>query len=259
MYYKKRRNFKKEFDSYLERDIELLRFIEKNNNNFNLDGVKGEFKCIYIDFYECGGRYRNSFMFNCGIHYNLFKAENFNVRKYCDFLNYIEIPNNYQFRKNERNAFKIYFDNFSYRKQIWWDLQYKIRYEYYEINDFFKFLFERYPDFYIINLEDIIFELIRIKNFIKIGNIDCESKDTKKQFCYIIKDCNTSLYKIGKSINPLKREKTLQSEKPTLKLVKKFKNNHESELHTKYKKYRIRGEWFKLTDIQLKYICENYQ
>tara|TARA_R110002020_G_C16169395_1_gene763963 strand:+ start:42 stop:1127 length:1086 start_codon:yes stop_codon:yes gene_type:complete len=76
--------------------------------------------------------------------------------------------------------------------------------------------------------------------------------------CYILKDNNTGFYKIGKSINPVFREKTLQSEKPTIQAVKIFKEDHEDELHKKYSKYRVRGEWFKLNKIQLQYICSSY-
>lgn len=84
-------------------------------------------------------------------------------------------------------------------------------------------------------------------------------KRQNKQTSYILKDKNTGYYKIGKSVNPLKREKTLQSEKPTLILVKKFKFNWESDLHDKYKSQRIRGEWFNLNKTQLKYICTHYE
>lgn len=84
-------------------------------------------------------------------------------------------------------------------------------------------------------------------------------KREKKQVCYLLKDKNTGYYKIGKSVNPLKREKTLQSEKPTLILVKQFKNNWESDLQNKYKSQRVRGEWYKLNNIQLTYICTHYE
>ena len=76
---------------------------------------------------------------------------------------------------------------------------------------------------------------------------------------YILKDNTNNTYKIGKSINPLKREKTLQSEKPNLKLIKIFENNIEKELHGLYKDCRLRGEWFKLNNVQLEYICKNYK
>jgi hypothetical protein len=77
--------------------------------------------------------------------------------------------------------------------------------------------------------------------------------------CYILKDNNTNTYKIGASINPLKREKTLQSQKPNLKLIKIFENNIEKELHELYKHCRLRGEWFELNKVQLQYICKKYK
>jgi hypothetical protein len=80
----------------------------------------------------------------------------------------------------------------------------------------------------------------------------------ERTFSYLIKDDNTGFYKIGKSKNPKNREKTLQSEKPTLKMVKLFTENVESTLHKKYNSQRVRGEWFKLTPIQVKYICTHY-
>ena len=81
----------------------------------------------------------------------------------------------------------------------------------------------------------------------------------EKSKCYIIKDNTNNTYKIGTSINPLKREKTLQSQKPNLKLIKIFENNIEKELQELYKHCRLRGEWFKLNKVQLEYICKNYK
>lgn len=78
-------------------------------------------------------------------------------------------------------------------------------------------------------------------------------------FVYIMKD--TSLpgwYKIGKSINPEHREGTLKAEKPSIKMVfytPETKEINEALLHNEYAKYRGRGEWFNLTDAQLRYIC----
>ena len=79
------------------------------------------------------------------------------------------------------------------------------------------------------------------------------------QKSYILKDKSNGTYKIGRSKNPLQREKTLQSEKPDLELIKVFKKNHEKELHKKYSEQCVRGEWFKLTPIQVKYICTHYK
>jgi hypothetical protein len=72
---------------------------------------------------------------------------------------------------------------------------------------------------------------------------------------YLMKDKHSGLYKIGYSKNPKFRETTLQSENPSIKMVKVWDKNIESFLHEFYKDFRIRGEWFKLTEIQVKYIC----
>lgn len=79
-----------------------------------------------------------------------------------------------------------------------------------------------------------------------------------KSKTYIMKDSLNGLYKIGKSINPKVRERTLQSEKPSIKMVKVFDKNIEKELHKQYASQRVRGEWFSLTNVQLNYICKNY-
>jgi len=89
-------------------------------------------------------------------------------------------------------------------------------------------------------------------------------KSVKEKVCYLIKDHNikypdgSSAYKIGKSSNPLNREKTLQGEKPTLELIKQFNKNWESVLHDEYERQNIRGEWFRLYPLQVKYICKHY-
>jgi hypothetical protein len=76
---------------------------------------------------------------------------------------------------------------------------------------------------------------------------------------YLIKEDNTKFYKIGKSIDPVKREKTLQREKPNIKLIKVWEDDIERELHKKYKDQRVRGEWFVLSKIQVKHICNHYK
>jgi len=81
------------------------------------------------------------------------------------------------------------------------------------------------------------------------------SKFTK---VYVMIDKNTGYYKIGRSVNPERREKTLQSEKPTIEML----FNHdarvkdEKELHDMFKDKRIRGEWFDLNGSDLTKIRE---
>ena len=89
--------------------------------------------------------------------------------------------------------------------------------------------------------------------------IEKQKEEVINKKTYILKDKNTGYYKIGRSSNPLNREKTLQSEKPTYELIKIFNNDIETKLHKKYNKQNVRGEWFDLSKIQLKYICTNYK
>ena len=83
-------------------------------------------------------------------------------------------------------------------------------------------------------------------------------KEGEEQKTYLIKNGRNNLYKIGRSKNPLNREKTLQSEEPLIKIVKLWDKNIERKLHKEYNQYRVRGEWFKLSKVQVKYICTNY-
>ncbi len=71
---------------------------------------------------------------------------------------------------------------------------------------------------------------------------------------YLVKDTHTGFYKIGRSINPEARIKTLRSDKATLEMIYTFEGlrSDETELHKKFSFKRVRGEWFQLdkNDIQ---------
>lgn len=75
---------------------------------------------------------------------------------------------------------------------------------------------------------------------------------------YLMRDENTGCTKIGKSVNPRRRERTLLSDKPTITLFKVCEKNVERELHAKYKDKRVRGEWFTLTEEDIADISKNY-
>ena len=62
-------------------------------------------------------------------------------------------------------------------------------------------------------------------------------------------DNRNNYYKIGKSIKPKSREKTLQSEVPSIQLIDVFKGygKLEKKLHSRFKDKRVRGEWFSLS------------
>ena len=87
---------------------------------------------------------------------------------------------------------------------------------------------------------------------------DIENKKVVDRKTYLMKDNHNKLYKIGYSKNPKARESTLQSEKPSIKMVKVWNKDIEQELHNLYAEFRIRGEWFDLTPIQVRYICTHF-
>lgn len=89
--------------------------------------------------------------------------------------------------------------------------------------------------------------------------IEEEIKSEANCFVYLMLDEINRYYKIGISNNPKYRERTLQSEKPSIKLIcaKEFPSRRiaeaiESALHKAYTAEHIRGEWFNLTakDVQ---------
>lgn len=100
-----------------------------------------------------------------------------------------------------------------------------------------------------------IHDEIKISHLIEIEK-KTEPKVVADRFTqvYVMIDKNTGYYKIGRSLNPFKREKTLQSEKPTIELLHTHnaKTIDEKNLHIMFKDKRIRGEWFDLSgsDVQ---------
>lgn len=67
---------------------------------------------------------------------------------------------------------------------------------------------------------------------------------------YLCRNKRNGYVKIGFSLTPDLREKTLQSEEPELFFEHRFPGtsmDEESALHRKYAHRRLRGEWFELT------------
>ena len=82
-------------------------------------------------------------------------------------------------------------------------------------------------------------------------------------YVYLMKDTSNGYYKIGISNTPEYRERTLQSEKPTIEMLackkfptRKIAESIESALHTTYSQQRLRGEWFNLTEADVATIIE---
>ena len=102
-------------------------------------------------------------------------------------------------------------------------------------------------------------ELVRkeVENYLPLYDhsiaIDGKTIIYEECYVYLMVDHTNNHHKIGISNSPDFREKTLQSEKPTIEMIaaKKFINrkiaaSFEKALHNTYSKKRIRGEWFKL-------------
>ncbi len=82
-------------------------------------------------------------------------------------------------------------------------------------------------------------------------------------FVYLMHDLSNGYYKIGISNNPEYRERTLQSEKPTIEMIKSKRfptrgiaESIEKALHVNYSEKRLRGEWFELDIIDVENIKE---
>lgn len=88
-------------------------------------------------------------------------------------------------------------------------------------------------------------------------HINFEKKDDKKT--YLIYDPRTGYHKIGRSNNPMYREKTLQSEQPDLMLICTCEIDIEKQLHKAYRYLRIRGEWFNLSEADVENIEEHFR
>lgn len=77
-------------------------------------------------------------------------------------------------------------------------------------------------------------------------------------FTYLMEDTRNGLMKIGKSKNPGRREKTLQSEVPSveLRIAVPTAGDFENELHIIFAHLRRRGEWFDLSSSDIKAVVE---
>jgi DNA-binding transcriptional MerR regulator len=73
------------------------------------------------------------------------------------------------------------------------------------------------------------------------------------EYIYLMKNNANGRIKIGISVDPRIREKTLQSAEPDVQLIHKWlgSKTDEQNLHTRFSDCRIRGEWFSLNEFQV--------
>jgi predicted GIY-YIG superfamily endonuclease len=82
------------------------------------------------------------------------------------------------------------------------------------------------------------------------------------KYVYLISDINNYTYKIGISNNPENRLKSLQTGNDrVLKIIHKVicenYNKVENALHNKYEFLKVNGEWFELTEEDVKIFPES--
>jgi hypothetical protein len=87
---------------------------------------------------------------------------------------------------------------------------------------------------------------------------DLTELNTQDDYVYLMLNTKTNLIKIGRSIKPVFRERTLQSQEPEVVLIAKWraKKEIEKQLHNKFRQKRKRGEWFELAFAELKELKE---
>lgn len=83
-------------------------------------------------------------------------------------------------------------------------------------------------------------------------------KNNEECYVYLMHDTLNNFYKIGISKTPQYRERTLQSEKPSIEILyaKKYPNRRlayaiEQALHKVFSEKKIRGEWFNLSEADI--------
>jgi hypothetical protein len=81
-------------------------------------------------------------------------------------------------------------------------------------------------------------------------------KPPRPTFIYLVHDERTGYIKIGRARNPSARERTLQSENPQFVMLFRGPADAEleRELHEEFAQYRVRGEWFRLSETHIEHI-----
>lgn len=182
---------------------------------------------------------------------------NLNITEAVRYINHYYIP----FEQVEE-FFKVTHPDFSFLKaslnlnkiltngeSLLVPLEYILEAENDEYN--IKFDFESYKKYILEYITQFAFIFNEKKSLSDLGKSMKLKLDKKKRKTYLMVDKKTGHFKIGYSKNPDAREKTLQSEKPDIKLLITCNENIEKELHKKYSDKRVRGEWFNLTEENL--------
>ena len=122
------------------------------------------------------------------------------------------------------------------------------------------------PKAHITNMQELAdilsalsIQVYRLLN--PLDDADDEPEGDQKMYVYLMQDTTNNYYKIGRSKTPQYREKTLQSEKPTIELLFFYEGSceDEMELHERFKEKRIRGEWFDINEEDIQVIKDYFE
>lgn len=84
-------------------------------------------------------------------------------------------------------------------------------------------------------------------------------KAKKKRFkTYILLDNAAKLYKIGRATDVEKRLSSLTVANPSLSIALVINANVENRLHKEYANKRVKSEWFKLSEDDIRSISNKY-
>ena len=126
------------------------------------------------------------------------------------------------------------------------------------------YLIQNYTKYYIKVLKKEIPDYEHPSKDYKGGGAENGSDSFDWCYVYLMKDQTNNYYKIGYSKTPEYRERTLQSEKPTIEMIcykrlpsRKMADAFEKALHNAFADKRIRGEWFNLDDNDVVQIMES--
>lgn len=114
----------------------------------------------------------------------------------------------------------------------------------------------------ILELERVIKKLTQYKKELEViyGFSKPAHRSRISTYVYLMKCNNTGLHKIGRSINPSSRERTIlsQSSSITIVFISPITSiTTEKILHKRFSRKRIRGEWFDLNTEDIS-IIKNY-
>lgn len=127
--------------------------------------------------------------------------------------------------------------------------------DFFMVESEFNFALEAFIEFKSVPIQHKDNCKIVTKNKPKVKNNESTQikKISKPKSLYLMKDDHLGCYKIGISVNPKHREKTLSAQKPSIKLVGEWKSLgiFEKSWHRHFNVQRIRGEWFNLTKTQV--------